>query len=270
MRYVLLRDDDTNASTPVECLEQLYRPFLDRGFPVNLAVIPDVATNASTPEGAPEGFIRRNRQETGTIPIGRNRSLVDYLLANPGYHVLQHGCHHDCFEFAREDRQEISQRIARGRRLLVDAGFRRPETFVAPHDRLSRVGFEEVARVFGVLSTGWFELRRLPRSWWPPYLVKRFSGRPHWRVGNTVLLSHPGCLLSCQHPAGGILERIVATLPQRRVTVLVTHWWEYFREGRPDTAFISALHETAEYLSNQTGIRVISFDELREGAIPLN
>ena len=37
MRYVILRDDDTNALTPIECLETLYRPFLDRGLPVNLA-----------------------------------------------------------------------------------------------------------------------------------------------------------------------------------------------------------------------------------------
>ena len=29
MHYVILRDDDTNALTPVGCLEQLYRPFLD-------------------------------------------------------------------------------------------------------------------------------------------------------------------------------------------------------------------------------------------------
>ena len=49
MRYVIIRDDDTNASTPVECLERLYRPFLERGLPVNLAVIPDVSTDATTP-----------------------------------------------------------------------------------------------------------------------------------------------------------------------------------------------------------------------------
>src|SRR5947207_14714145 len=49
MRYVILRDDDTNALTPVENLERLYRPFLDRGLPVNLSVIPDVAAGATTP-----------------------------------------------------------------------------------------------------------------------------------------------------------------------------------------------------------------------------
>src|SRR5215831_20430120 len=57
MRYVIIRDDDTNALTPVDCLERLYRPFLDRGLPVNLAVIPDVATDAATPDGKREGFL---------------------------------------------------------------------------------------------------------------------------------------------------------------------------------------------------------------------
>ncbi len=75
MRYVIIRDDDTNAFTPPECLEQLYRPFLDRGLPVNLATIPDVSTNA-TPPGS-EQLERANNwnnsfsQKTGPrIPLG--------------------------------------------------------------------------------------------------------------------------------------------------------------------------------------------------------
>ena len=57
MRYVIIRDDDTNALTPVDCLEQLYRPFLDRGFPVNLATIPNVRTDVKIPSGEFEGFL---------------------------------------------------------------------------------------------------------------------------------------------------------------------------------------------------------------------
>ena len=57
MRYVIIRDDDTNALTPIECLERLYRPFLDCGLPVNLAVIPDVSTEAKMSDGRPEGFL---------------------------------------------------------------------------------------------------------------------------------------------------------------------------------------------------------------------
>src|SRR5438477_1027217 len=57
MHYVIIRDDDTNALTPVECLERLYRPFLERGLPVNLAVIPNVATDTRMPDGGLEGYL---------------------------------------------------------------------------------------------------------------------------------------------------------------------------------------------------------------------
>ena len=57
MRYVILRDDDTNALTPPEYLEQLYRPFLDRGMPVNLAVIPNVRTDITYGDNILEGFL---------------------------------------------------------------------------------------------------------------------------------------------------------------------------------------------------------------------
>ena len=53
MRYVIIRDDDTNALTPVSCLERLYRPFLERGIPVNLATIPEVALDTKLPDGKP-------------------------------------------------------------------------------------------------------------------------------------------------------------------------------------------------------------------------
>src|SRR5882762_3948147 len=100
MHYVILRDDDTNALTPVDCLERLYRPFLDRGLPVNLATIPDVDTDARKSDGSPEGFLlRKNGASSGesaagrhkTGKIGENRNLVRYLMHNPGFHIVQHG-----------------------------------------------------------------------------------------------------------------------------------------------------------------------------------
>ena len=79
MRYVILRDDDTNALTPVECLETLYRPFLDRGLPVNLSVIPEVRTQLTRPDGQREGFLMGgvgNKSETR--PIGSNSNQPRY------------------------------------------------------------------------------------------------------------------------------------------------------------------------------------------------
>jgi hypothetical protein len=271
MHYVILRDDDTNALTPVECLEKLYRPFLDRRLPVNLAVIPQVRTDVTLAGGQPEGFLLgKNGDTLPTMPIRNNEKLVQYLLNNPGYHILQHGCHHDYFEFDGEDRADISHRLDQGMRCLLEAGFRRPQTFVAPHDKLSAVSLTEVAKRFCILSTGWFELGRLPCSWWPRYCLKKLRRTPHWHNGRNLLLSHPGCLLSCNRSYDTMLDRIKETVESQTLTVLVTHWWEYFRNARPDETFIAVLHRTADYLDSHPDIQLISFDDLLERRLPLN
>ncbi len=296
MRYVIIRDDDTNALTPVECLERLYRPFLERGLPVNLAVIPEVSTAAKMANGTPEGFLLgKHRSSNGangdpkhstqaapqdgaeqgrpsgeTVPIGQNSKLVRYLLDNPGYHFVQHGCHHDYLEFDSPSEADITRRLERGSERLAEAGLPQPETFVAPYDKFSRTSFRAVAERFRVISTGWYELRRVPYGWWPQYAVKKIRHAPHWKVGRALLLSHPGCLLSYQRTYSTMLGGILHFLATQRLTVLVTHWWEYFRDGQPDEPFIDFLHETASYLAGDPELKVISFSELVRGDIPLN
>jgi len=271
MRYVIIRDDDTNAFTPVECLERLYRPFLEKGLPVNLAVIPEVATDTRTPDGKLEGFLVGKTETTrAAAAIGENPGLVEYLVGNPEYQIVQHGFHHHYFEFDHERRQEIVQSLEQGTRLLTEAGFARPQTFVAPYDKLSRASLEEVASRFRVLSTGWFELRRLPITWWPQYFLKKASGAPHWRKGHTLLLSHPGCLLSYHRLSSPIVETVMKQLGSQQLTVLVTHWWEYFRDNRPDLEFIQVLHEIGDYLARSKEIKVISFSDLVDRSVSLN
>jgi Uncharacterized protein conserved in bacteria (DUF2334) len=284
MHYVIIRDDDTNALTPVECLERLYRPFLARGLPVNLATIPEVATNATQKDGRPEGFLvpfahqSRNQSSpptpktcaAATIALAANPTLVAYLRDNPGFHILQHGCHHDYLEFDCDTPAEVARRLEQGTQRLLEAGFPQPQTFVAPYDKLSRAGLLAVAQRFRVLSSGWYELRRLPFSWWPRYALKKLRHSPHWQVGSTLLLSHPGCLLSCHHTLSTMMGGIFHYLQHQRLTVLVTHWWEYFRNGCPDEPFIEFLHETAGYLATHPDLKVISFADLAEGNYPLN
>jgi hypothetical protein len=264
MRCVILRDDDTNALTPPHCLERLYRPFLDRGFPVNLATIPEVDVNTRMSDGTSEGYLfNRNGLTAGKIAIGSNPRLVNYLRDNEGYQIVQHGCHHDQLEFDCLGRAEAAKRIERGANVLMEAGFPRPRTFVAPYDKLSRASLAEVVSRFRVLSTGWFELRRLPYAWWPKFAVKKLRGAEHWRIGGTWLLSHPGCLLSWRRPRHEILDAVIARVESDRLTVLVTHWWEYFRDGQPDAPLIEVLHETADYLSRRK-VKVIAFGELAQ------
>jgi hypothetical protein len=275
MRYVVLRDDDTNALTPVNTLDRLYRPFLEHGLPVNLAVIPNVRSDITYGAGIPEGFlVAKNGTPKKFVPIGENQELVDYLLANRGFHVLQHGFTHEFVEgrceFELQNIAEAQRRIETGRRLLREAGLPEPETFVAPYDRFTRASLAEVTARFRVVSASWFELRKLPYSWWPRYIAKKLRRAAHWRIGNAVLLSHPGCHLSYHHRYDTILHRIKSSLQQRRLTILVTHWWEFFRNNQPDENFIAVLHETAEFLRNTPDIKVVTFRDIAEGKVPLN
>lgn len=270
MRTVIIRDDDTNALTPVDCLERLYRPFLVRGLPVNLATIPEVRTDVRLPNGRLEGFLpqRANANLGATVPLAVNAELTAYLSENPGYCVVQHGCHHDHFEFDRTDRVDVVRRLELGARRLAEAGFTDVNAFVAPHDKFSPVAYEEVAKRFRVISSGWFEWRRVPRAWWLRYGLKKMLGRKHWRVGETRLLSHPGCLLSYTRPFDSMLASIQQAVESQKITVLVTHWWEYFRNnGASDEAFISVLHQTAEWLASRRDICVISFEDLAQGRL---
>jgi hypothetical protein len=267
MHYVILRDDDTNALTPVECLEKLYRPFLAHGLPVNLATIPDVRADACTPDGKREGFLLGAKGNvTGTVSLASNAGLTGYLRANPGLKIVQHGCHHDPFEFDRRNRAEIVRRFEHGAQVLLEAGLRPASAFVAPHDKFSPLAYLEAARRFPVISSGWFEWRRIPPRWWPRYVWKKMARQRHWRVGQTLLLSHPGCLLSYTRAPESILPAIKQAISERQLTVLVTHWWEYFRDGTPDGPFIKVLHDTAEYLASHPDISVISFDTLADKA----
>lgn len=275
MRYVILRDDDTNALTPPEYLERLYRPFLDRQLPVNLAVIPNVRTEIRYGDNILEGFLMtRGSPADRLVPIRKNQPLVEYLIEHPEYHIVQHGYNHefvrgDC-EFEQNDRDDLARRLEDGARLLTEAGFSKPSTFVAPYDRFTRTSLREVARRFPVISAAWFELSRVPYAWWPRYFLHKLSKRSHWELGNTTLLTHPRCYLSHRRSYAGMLEEIKHAIARQRLTVLVTHWWEFFHEGTPDAAFIDVLHKLAEYLGSQPDLRVVRFGDVAERRVPLN
>jgi peptidoglycan/xylan/chitin deacetylase (PgdA/CDA1 family) len=270
MHYVILRDDDTSAFTPPACLERIYRPFLDRGMPVNLAVIPEVRTDVRTPDGWLEGYLTSGRgPSTPLAPIGLAREIVEYIRGEPGYHVVQHGCHHDIFEFGGTDRVELARRLDLGAQFLGEAGLGRPRAFVAPYDRMSRAAFVEVAARFDVISTGWFEARRLPRRWWAAFALKKLLGHQHWRAGGEYLLSHPGCLLSFRRPREQMLASVRKAVEGASLTVLVMHWWEFFRGGVPDEKLIGIAHEVADWLASRQDVRVVSFDDVAKGGVPL-
>lgn len=272
-RYVVLRDDDTNALTPAACLERLYAAALQAGTPISLAVVPAVTTRAVTPAGGAEGFLWH------PAPVGPARcasiadeggAVVAWLRDRPLVEVVQHGFCHELFELDRGDRGDIGRRLDDGARLLRDAGLSPAPAFVAPYDRMSRAAFQEVGRRFSLISTGWFEARRMPITWWPAFAHRRLVRRPHWRVGGVTLLSHPGCILSRNRPVAGMVDAVRSAVRAQRLTVLVTHWWEYFPDGQPDEALLAALHETLEWIERDPDVRVVSFRDVAAGRVPLD
>ena len=268
MKYVIIRDDDINALTPVACLEKLYRPFFDRGLPVNLATIPCVNTSTKQADGRPEGFLQVGRAGLPShLPLASNRELLDYLAANPLYHLLYHGFAHDYMEFDSRVREDIVRRLDEGDVCFDQAGLRRPQTFVAPYDKISRTAYEELGKRFQVISTGWFELARLPVSWWGFATARKLNRRRHWQVGSLRLLSHPGYLLSYQRPTETMFDTIKTAIAGGPLTVLVTHWWEYFVDGKTNEPYLKVLHQVAEYLATTPDVKVVSFAELETGAL---
>lgn len=279
MKYVVIRDDDTCALTPIECLETLYRPFLERGLPVNLATIPNVRSDVFYPKGPlvgqPEGFlVAAKGVKPGTYPIGSNEKLVEYLKSNPGYKIVHHAYHHEFVngrpEFDNPDAADVARRLDAGARLLREAGLGHPKTFVAPYDLITREAYLEIAKRFQLISTGWFQLNRTPIQWWPQFFKRKLLRRKHWTVNGVKLLSHPGCLLSYHRAPETILPAIKNAIAGRNLTVLVTHWWEFYRGGEPDKKFIQVLHETARYLAEREDLKVVSFEDVASGRVPID
>ncbi len=271
MSTVFLRDDDANTTTPPERLERLYRPFLARGWPVNLSIIPEVRTDTRLPDGRLEGFLHGPRAGSpGTLPIRENRALLQYLSAEPGYRLLVHGLHHDFpgghFEFASDDPRDLKARIARALMRFEEAGLGRPKVFVAPQDQMSRTAMALLAENFPVVSGSWYELGRVPRRWWPAYLIqKKVLRREVLRLGGTMFLGHPGCRFRPGRDPDRARLDVLAHVESHDLTVVVLHHWEFFPEDREDPVRIEALHALAADLAARPNLQVSALEDLARG-----
>jgi hypothetical protein len=61
-----------------------------------------------------------------------------------------------------------------------------------------------------------------------------------------------------------MFDDVKAAVQRQQLTVLVTHWWEYFRNGHADEEFIAILHRVADWLASATDVQVISFDDIAD------
>ena len=275
MKHCLIRDDDVNALSSPDRLDRLFRPFLEQGIPVNLAVIPEVRTDTRLPDGTLEGFLEGPEAgQPGILPIGSNTGLVDHLVREPDFHVAQHGLTHEMreggFEFGGSDPVDIASRLDRGLARFEEAGLPGPRTFVAPQDHMSRVSLSEAARRFDVVSGGWYDLSMVPGRWWPIYLLqKKVLGRSHWQAAETTFLSHPGCLLAPDRNPEGWSQEVRRQIDSRQFTVVVVHHWEFFDQDGERTHLVEGLHAFASELASWTEVGTVTFTDVAEGRVPL-
>lgn len=262
-RRVLLCDEDTNALTPPDKLDQLYRPMLDYGLRVNLAVIPWVRTELRKEDGQPwEWLGSETTSEARAIPVGHNSELTSYLRANPGFHIAQHGCHHERAEFARHSRLEIGRRLSQGAALLLNAGLGYPIAFVPPDDRLSSTAFDEVTSRYRVLYCRRSLWGSVPLKRWPANLLRRLRHSSSWRAGSASVLDLASDVLTRRMRAPDLVEAVKGVVEETSLAVLVTQWWRYFPLGRADLKAIAALHDVARWLVLEPDIDVVSFADL--------
>ena len=227
-----IRDDDTSYFTSPDELEAVYGEVSVHG-PVSLAVVP--YHRAGTSKGVPEHLRRR-----GTIhPLHENRSLVDYLrdgVARGRYEVMQHGYYHDEGDGRPEftDRDDLLQRVSRGRKYLEDLLGTMIRVFVPPGNTIGSVGLRAIARE-GLHLGGTAGIRRgwsltAPATW------RTWRHLRRWRKGGGVgvpwvldLGDHREIPGNPVTPTASFEEnqaRFQTALVMGGVFCIATHYWE--------------------------------------------
>ena len=139
-----IRDDDTSYFTSPEELDRVYGEISLQG-PVSLAVVP--FHRAGTSKGVPARFRMR-----GTVhPLHENDALVEYLrngISKGRFEVMLHGYHHDESDGLPEftNRNDLLQRVSRGRKYLEDLFGTAVRVFVPPKNTIGAAGLRAIAR----------------------------------------------------------------------------------------------------------------------------
>lgn len=239
MTLYLLRDDDANATTDPHRIARAYAPLLERGFSLNLSVIPEVALDTRAPDGVRERFLSEDSEDCdrvvalkGDAPMAQwlreNRSHVEALV-----HGLSHRRIRGGTEFGELDEHAAGARMDRGRALLEAAVAEPVAGFVAPWDALSSGSIRAAVKRFRVLSTSWLDRARLPVRWWPAHYAERVTRGESLRLGDAWVLRHRGGPIGAQLDPSEV-ERVVRSLSHRaEVCVIVLHHWMFWGASEP-------------------------------------
>ncbi len=242
---ILLRDDDPNSTTRPERLERVYSPLLDAGYPINFAVIPELALDTLGPDGQRERFIDQSAPDTSdTVPLLPDSELVRWLKINSSQlGVFQHGYTHrrgaDGTEFGGISKQEAVSAMQKGRAILEKALGKRVAGFVPPWDVMSRGAVQASTSLFPLVSCGWVSRRRLPVSAWPAHLIERSMQRECLRINGNWLLRHRGGRISAGLDPTAVPVMVEALTRGANVGVIVLHHWMFWDRHDPHPVIVA-------------------------------
>ncbi len=243
VKYVLIRDDDTNFFTIPRMLEEIYEEIFEMGIPVNLSVIPFVSTETKTyypwtnkklryEPFIPKEFENRNL----CIPFYENLELTESLANMHEFiEIVQHGFSHSQNEFSSSNEVELREKILNGKKILEKSFGSTPKFFSAPYDAYSSNAFSLLKKHFQGATLGEFKLsnklnvKHLPLALMPHYFNALRKGEVFFINNNFLLLGHNGFLIDPFVDIDKTKESLKASaIKNHRVMVLMQHYWNYF------------------------------------------
>lgn len=273
MKTVLIRDDDLNYFSRFEDIERVYGFMFEQGIPINFSTIPSVNASARTlsPDGThevfepflPENFSGEDRN----YDITDNKALLGALREIDTNEYLLHGFEHHGVngirEFESKDKALLRRKLTDGVDILFSAFGCVPETFVAPQDKYSLEALSVVRQLFKVFSLGWIDRRRIPLTWLPRYFYKKYNGKNYLREGDFLVTEHPGCQYS-QYVNRDLSDfKLDQALALNDFTVIVTHHWEFYRDGVFDVEMWGAFRSRILALHHSKDFNIVTFSQLR-------
>jgi len=272
MKYILIRDDDLNYHTTIEELTGVYSYLFDNHIPINFATIPAVNTSAITSSsdfgaGTYEPFIPKevagvNREWA----IDENGALIAYLRNIKNAEFLLHGYAHfgipPAYEFENDDKNVIMDKLAKGKEILQRAFGQIPSTFVAPQDKYSPAAFKIIKENFEIFSLGWIDKTRIGTKLKVKYNWMKLTKNNYIKEGGMAIFEHPGCLFSKFKSTEETMKQLDHYIEQHKITIIVTHHWEFYEEGRPNQKLIDAFVSKIKALHQSSKYQFITFSQL--------
>jgi len=272
MKYILIRDDDLNYHTAIEQLKGVYGYLFDNNIPINFATIPAVNTSAVTSSadfgvGTYEPFIPK---EVAGVekewPIDENKALIDYLKKIENVEFLLHGYSHfglpPAYEFENDDRDVIIEKLEKGKEIFKKAFAQTPSTFVAPQDKYSPTAFEIIKDNFEIFSLGWIDKARINTKLKTKYYWMKLTKNNYIKDGSISIFEHPGCMFSKFRVPEDSMKLLDKYIEQHDVTIVVTHHWEFYEEGKPNQKLIDAFVSKIKSLHRSDKYQFITFSQL--------